>query len=395
LATDQGKNGKEAIPANPEKEGEQKIRRSNRSVKLILHEIETLAAQRAPAGLEHARGMTWQKICEGYCSPTQISQDSLGNVIIRIPPVESFKEKDSPLRILLMAHLDEIGGNIYKIQKNGRLLFNKRGGFEARWLISRRVEILALNGTWIKGIILGRTVHAIPPEARNKPGPSVEELEIFIGADTEEQVIKAGIHIGAPVVFENYTSLLSPEIDPDLIISNSFDDLVGICVLTELLARFQQGNPFQAEIIITGVVREEIGSEGAIFVGNNLHPTHCIGIDFGVVESDKVALDCGGRLKGGPMIVWAESQGRGVFDYEIGKTMVSAAEAAHLPYQHAVFAFYGSDAGRIQAHYGIPSILIGVPLLNGHNNAEIIALSEIGKAADLIWAWLGQQFGVK
>lgn len=366
------------------------------SFETLFKLIKELAAIRAPSGLEEARIQHFIQQINSLIPSTWINRDKLGNVIITIPAKSKSSKDASPTlqvpRIAIVAHLDEIGGTVYKIQKNGRIFFTKRGGYESRWLISKQISILTLDGDWINGIILGRTTHAIPPEARNKSAPNVQELEIFIGAESEEEVIKAGIHVGAPVVFENKTEYLNPKIDPELVISNSFDDIVGLCVLLELAARFEKSNPFNVELVLAAVVREEIGREGAIYLGRNLHPDICIGVDFGVIESDKNGLDCGGQLKKGPMITWAEAEGRGIFDYNLVRDMVLTAQNANLPFQQGVFEYYGSDAGILQKEFGIPSVLIGIPMLAGHNNLELIALSEIGKAADLIWTWLEKKY---
>jgi putative aminopeptidase FrvX len=361
--------------------------------------IQDLAKIHAPSGLEEARAQCFINYMKQFIVEDWLSRDNLGNVIIKIPPSSTsstLKGKTNSAnkipRILLIAHLDEIGGTIYKIQKNGRLLFTKRGGYEVRWLISHQVQILTLKGDWINGIILGRTPHAIPSEARTKVAPNVQELEIYIGAESDEQAKKIGIHSGAPFVFENKTMYLNPLLDPDLVVSNSFDDIVGLGVLFNLAARFGQQNPFQAEIILAGVVREEIGREGSLLLGRSLSPDLCIGLDFAVIESDKSAIDCGGQLKGGPMVVWVEAEGRGVFDYNLAKEFVQIAENEKIPYQNGVFEFYGSDAGILQKELGIKSVLIGIPLLAGHNNYEIIALGEIGKAADLIWKWFNHGY---
>jgi endoglucanase len=352
--------------------------------------IQQLAAIRAPSGLEGIRATAFIDICKQYVPVETITKDAIGNVIIHLPPSNPIRENIP--KIIFMAHMDEIGGTVFKIQKDGKIHFIKRGGFENRWLISQKVSILNLKGEWINGIILGRTVHAIPPDARNKIPVNTEELDIYIGANSDEEVVAAGIHVGAPIVFEKHTSILNASLDPDILVSNSFDDIVGLSVLLEMAARFGQENPFQAEIILAAVVREEIGCEGSRFLGKNNSADLCVGLDFAVIESDKAGLDCGGNLKGGPMITWAEAEGRGIFNYDIAKEWVETAIESKLPYQHGVFEFYGSDAGLMQREFGIPSVLLGIPMLAGHNNLEIIALSQVGETVDLISAYLKRKY---
>jgi putative aminopeptidase FrvX len=359
----------------------------------LLGYLKELAEIRAPSGLEAARASLFRKQISEFVNPEYITNDAYGNIVIRIPSGGSTDANSK--KIMFVGHLDEIGGTVQKILPNGRILFQKRGGFESRWLISQTVQILALSGIYHTGVIMGRTVHAIPEDLRGKPVPPVHELEIYIGAETADAVLKAGIHVGAPIVFGGGTKLLNPAIDPDLVVSNSLDDLAAMLIFLEFADRIKANalkNPFPVEIILVAATREEIGREGSLLAAREIKPSVCIGIDFGTVEPAKGAIDCGSTLKGGPMIVWTESSGRGVFDYNLAKEFTQAGTQAKLPFQHGVMEFYGSDAGIIQSQLGIPSILIAPPLSMGHNVPEIMALSEIGKTVDLIWAWLSQNY---
>ena len=70
--------------------------------------------------------------------------------------------------LAILAHMDEIGGTIRKIKKDGSLEFSKRGGYEGRWLVSKTVKILNKDGKWISGVIKGRSAHATPDKLRIK-----------------------------------------------------------------------------------------------------------------------------------------------------------------------------------------------------------------------------------
>jgi putative aminopeptidase FrvX len=352
--------------------------------------IKDLAEKRAPSGLEQKRSNHFKILIQKMLKEKkfQISTDRLGNVIVRIPPTE--KNINVP-KICFIGHSDEIGGTIYKIKKNGRLLFQKRGGFEARWLISKKVAILTLEGKWINGVILGRTIHAIPASARIKKNPEVNQLEVYIGVESIEEVEKIGIHIGAPLVIEGYTQYLNSDLNKDIILSNSLDNIVSLTCLLELAARLNDYE-FNADIYLVSAVREEIGREGSLYAARNINPDLCVAIDFAVVESEKDAIDCGGKLNGGPMIVWAEAQGKGILDYNLAREFVGIAKKKNLKFQNGVFEFYGSDSGILQKSLGIPSLLIAVPMLCGHNIPEIISISEIYSCVDLIIAWLNEKY---
>lgn len=349
--------------------------------------IKEIAAIRAPSGLENARAKKFIDLMKKYISADQIDQDPLGNVIIRIPS----KRENAP-KIMIVGHIDEIGATVLKIKEDGRLLFQKRGGFETRWLISKRVYIYTLQGKWVQGVVLGRTIHAMPPGEREKALPDMNSLEIFLGADSAAEIKELGIHVGAPIVFEGYTDYLNADLNKDLIISNSLDNILSLAAFLELAARIGKENPYGAEIILVAAVREEIGREGSAIIAEKIRPNVCIGIDFGTAETAKNAIDSGATLKGGPIIVWAEEQGLGVFDYNLAKQFVEAADLKSIPYQHGLMTFYGSDAGIIQKKLGIPSVLIAPPLFAGHNVPEIASLTEIYRCTDLIIAWLDYKY---
>ena len=102
--------------------------------------IKALAAERAPSGLEKARGEVFKREMEQELKDNDISikKDEVGNYYLKFKGTSS-KNKNA---IAILAHVDEIGGTIRKIKKNGMLEFSRRGGYEGRWLISKEIRIL-------------------------------------------------------------------------------------------------------------------------------------------------------------------------------------------------------------------------------------------------------------
>ncbi len=363
--------------------------------KEIFEIIKTFSSARAPSGLEKARGELFKTEIEKILAnkDIKINTDSLSNYFVK------FNGKSSKKNIAILAHLDEIGGTIRKIKKNGTLEFSKRGGYEGRWLVSRKVSILNKEGKWISGVIGGRSPHATPQKLRGEEKVEPHEMEIFIGAIDKEEVINTfKIHIGAPFVFSGEFELLNEVFNDNIISGYSMDNLVALTGLILLVKKIvnnlldESGNlkkPFDLYIVAT--TREEIGTEGSLFFARNNPIDEIIALDIGLVEDFPGTVSSDIKLNAGPVIVWQEASGTGVFDYQLCRTLVKVAEQNNIKYQDGVLEFYGSDAGKVQKWLGIPSALVGIPTMFAHNVPEISTLNGIEEAAELIYQYLKNQ----
>jgi len=362
------------------------------NLKEILSIIKSLAAERAPSGLEEARGESFKREMDNLLASKdiKIKRDTLGNYFAK------FKGKSGKKAIAILAHIDEIGGVVRKIKKNGTLEFSRRGGYEGRWLVSKTIKILNKDNKWISGVISGRSAHSTPEKLRVKERIDPLEMEIFIGANSKEEAIRDyKIHVGAPFVFHGEFGLLNPEINDDIIAGYSMDNLAALTCLVVLTQKIIDnlmddfGNlKTSHDVYLVATTREEIGTEGAYFFMKNNPCDKVIGIDIGLVADFTGSVNSDIKLDKGPVIIWQEGRGGGVLDHAFCKNLVEIAEKNEIEYQNGVVEFYGSDAGKTQKWLGIPSALLGIPTMYSHNVPEISTLSGINTTAELLLNYL-------
>ncbi|GAB4317586.1 MAG: M42 family metallopeptidase [Promethearchaeota archaeon] len=277
------------------------------------------------------------------------------------------------------------------VTEDGRIRISARGGFESRWMIGQRVRILCRAGSWIDGFVCGRSAHGVPAKDRDKPIPPVEELEVYVGAENREDVESLGAHPGAPVTFAGQIEPLNPDYFPGVVAGPSMDDLCAVVAMLGFMDRTWRALT-RSTLHFVATTREEMGGLGAVAAARRLEPTHVLALDIGVVESAPEAIPTGVKLGGGPVVVWQDSSGRNVYDYDSCNELVDCAREVGLPVQEAVFQFYGSDASHVQSALGVPANLVAIPTMFSHNVPEVVDLRDVECCERLVARWLEKRW---
>ncbi len=221
-----------------------------------LELIKALTALFGPSGCEDAvRDFIAAEIegdCDGYC------EDRVGNLVAKIRGRGMDYDPQNPRRILLSAHMDEVGFMVTEVTEEGYLRFGNVGGIDPRVLSGRHVKVNDKNP--IQGVIASKAIHMQSAEERTKVLP-VRQLYMDIGAKDKAEA-EALAPIGTWAVFDS--DFVSFGKDGGMMKAKALDDRVGCALLIELMRELHEHPrdlPFDVYFAFTCC--EEVGISGA------------------------------------------------------------------------------------------------------------------------------------
>jgi len=323
------------------------------------------------SGLEDNVATLMKKELKGKVK--KIYEDKVGNVI-------SVKGSGK-LKVLLTAHMDEVGLVVSDIGNDGFIRFAPVGGVDPKILPSRQVKIHTEKGV-VNGVIATKTVHVQKKEELEK-AYEIKDLFIDVGADDKKSVEKLGINIGDFIEFsEKFIDLHGRRIS-----GRCLDNRVGCTVLTEVMKSI---NPRNLTVYGVGTVQEEIGLKGARGPMFGIDSDVIVSIDVEIsgdtpfLKDEHIPL----KLDRGPVIGIRDSSY--TIDKRLKKLFLDAAKKYKIPYQLGV-----STAGTTESTLAIltkdgkPGALIGVPVRYMHSTVEVVDLNDIENTVKLVVKALG------
>jgi endoglucanase len=332
-----------------------------------LRLLERLCAASAVSGDE---GEVRQIVLEEIRASADESRvDSLGNVL-----AVHHAAADGALRILLAAHMDEIGFMIVNDDDDGLYRFELVGGIDARQLPGKAVQV---GPDHLPGVIGARPIHMTTAEERRKNIP-VDSLRIDLGPGGEGKAKP-----GDRAVFAAPFTRLG-----DSICAKALDNRLGVATLIELLRRA----PANVELMLAFTVQEEIGGRGARVGAFALHPDAAIAVDSTPAydlptwdDSENAVYNT--YLDHGPAIYVADSST--LSDLRWVRHLVATAEARSIPYQIRQPGGGGTDAGAMQRQVeGIPVVSVSVPGRYAHTASGLARIPDWKNTIGLLAAAL-------
>lgn len=299
---------------------------------------------------------------------TDMHIDTIGNLT-------AFKKGTgaSNLRVMVAAHMDEIGFMVMGIDKEGMLRFRSVGGVDDRILPGLRVKI---GSKHVPGVIMWPPIH-VNRDQNVKP---MKDLRIDIGATSQSAAEKL-VKIGDRIAFDSRYD----ELSDTMVRGKAFDDRVGCSLLVDIA----QGGPYAVDVIIAFTVQEEVGLRGAKVAAQRLDPDLAIVLEGTtahdvpdpMADPDDVTVNNPGCKVGyGPVLTVMDRSM--ITPPWLLNFLRQTADANAIPYQLKTALGGGTDAGRIHlSNAGIPSAVISMPCRYIHS--PIAYLSKTDYANDL------------
>lgn len=292
--------------------------------------------------------------------------DALGNVLVR-----KRASKRNPLKVLLAAHMDEVGFMVVADDGDGFYRFDKVGSVDVAYVAGKSVLI---GKDRIPAVIGLKPIHLSGKDERQKV--SLDALRLDTGGRKGAQV---GERVGFATRFRRAGNS---------IFSKALDDRLGVAALIELLKHA----PANLELLLAFTVQEEVGLRGATVAAHALAPDLAIAVDS-TPARDLPAHDgrenvvYNSRLDLGPAIYIADADT--LPDQRLVRHFAAAGDAEGIPYQFRQPGGGGTDAGAMhQQLEGIPSLSISVPGRYHHTPTSIARVSDWENTLRLLHAGL-------
>lgn len=318
--------------------------------------LERLCAIHAVSGREDA--MT--AFVRDHINPLvdEVSVDNIGNV------VGILKGSHYPdHRLMLQAHMDELGLIVRNITNDGFLQIERVGGVPEKSLPGQRVDVLADDNRLVPGYI-GTKSHHITSSDEKYRVPAVHDMFVDIGLNSREAVEQAGIQVGDPITYHpNYHRF-----GDGMICSKALDNRVGVFVLLEILRLLSQKRP-PCTMVFSFTVLEEFSIRGSLPTVMATRPDAILSLDITIATDTPIDRPLHPVvMRGGPAIKMMDFHGRGTLgglfsSPKLRRFIESTARRENIPLQREVivgvitdpaFQLYLGDKGYVIAGLSIP-----------------------------------------
>jgi len=327
--------------------------------------LKALSDGSTVSGYEYRINDTIMYAFKKYTDETII--DDLGNII----SLKKSKANVSNMKIMLAAHMDEIGLMVKYIEDNGFIRFTNIGGIDPRTILGQ--EVIVHGKKDLFGVIGSKPPHLQEASELNK-AIKIEDMIIDLGYSKEQ--LEGIVDIGDVITIRRELKSLQDS----RIVGKSLDDKAGIVAMFECAKELEKIN-HEADIYFVSTVQEEVGVRGAFTSTYRINPDIGIAIDVGFGFTPELpkyeTLDMGK----GPGITMGGNIHPGLREH-----LVNIAKDYNIPFQYEIAPGpTGTDGRAMQiTREGIPTLCLSIPLRYMHTSVEVVDMTDIKNTGKLL-----------
>lgn len=298
----------------------------------------------------------------------EVQLDRMGNVM-------AIKRGLSDKKVMVPAHMDEIGFIVTHIDEDGFLRFHTLGGFDPKTLTAQRVLVHGKKD--LVGVMGSKPIHLMKPEERNK-APQIHDYYIDLGLPRDQ--VQSIVSIGDPITRERALIEMG-----DCINSKSLDNRVSVFILLETFRELKDMDvPYDIYGVFT--VQEEVGLRGAMKSAHQIDP------DFGIALDVTIAFDVPGAqphevvTKLGQGTAVKIMDGTSICDPRMVQFLKQTADKHSIKWQPEILPAGGTDTAGVQrsGKHGAIAGAISIPLRHIHQVIEMVHKKDVRASIDLL-----------
>jgi tetrahedral aminopeptidase len=333
----------------------------------LAENLEKLSNARGVAGREEEVRNLMIKMLKPYSDEVKV--DKMENVIaIR-------KGRKTAPKVMLAAHMDEVGLMVKTITKDGFLQFSKMGGIDDRILLAQKVTVLT-EKTALPGVVGSKPPH-IQKEEERKKIVSYDEMFIDVGAENRDDAKAMGVRVGDPVAFDvNYVKL-----GKEAVMGKAFDNRAGCAVMVEALKQLEKTD---CTVYAVGTIQEELGLRGAATATFGIDPDVGIALDVTIAGDTPGVREFDTTVKMGKGPALSVSDSGLITHPKVLRWLIDTATQNNIEYQLETGLLGTTDAARMAlTRQGVPSGTISIPARYIHSPVGLISLKDADNCAKL------------
>lgn len=343
----------------------------------LLRELTDIAG---PSGYEAPVREYLHKRWQAKVQETHV--DAVGNLLVKVGGAGP--------RVLIQAHMDEIGFVVKYVTDDGFILLDtaqgpRRASPDRRYMIGQTAQVIGRNGVVARGLFAAASGHVMTQAQVDKAHLGFEDVFVDIGVTSRREAEQLGVHVGAPVIWYRPLQQVGRYLS-----GKAMDDRMPLAIM-DMLLNLVNPQSLTCELWFGATIQEENGLHGARAMGIRGNFDMALALDVGLTgDIPSVGMrEYDAKLGGGPTLVHKDAAIQ--YDRRLLWHLADLATQEAIPYQHGVYANYGSD-GAALIDAGIPALLIGIPTRYTHTAFEMVDPHDVHATVRLLQAFVQHPF---